>query len=300
MGKRRVRPAPTADSRAVLLAGTAPLVYRVTRTAPHIPQLRGALEAVYLKYNRPELVHPDPLEFLYRYDDPADREIVGLVAACLAHGNVKGILRSVELALSLLGDRPGETVRRSTPRELRRLLAEFRHRFNTGLQLTEMLLGVRRLVWLHGSLAACFGQGLQAAHETVLPALTRLVGLIDPRKRCGHLLARPERGSACKRLHLYLRWMVRADAVDPGGWPAEWQARLVVPLDVHMYRIARQLGLTARKAADARTALEVTAGFRRLCPEDPVRYDFALTRLGIRDDTDPPDALSRWINREKP
>lgn len=106
-----------------------------------------------------------------------------------------------------------------------------------------------------------------------------------------YLLPDPAQGSACKRLHLYLRWMVRNDAVDPGCWRHVAPNVLVVPLDTHMHRIARALGLTRRKQADARAAAEITAAFRTIAPTDPVRYDFALTRLGIRRDT----ALSDFL-----
>jgi uncharacterized protein (TIGR02757 family) len=99
-----------------------------------------------------------------------------------------------------------------------------------------------------------------------------------------YLLPDPAAGSACKRLHLYLRWMVRRDAVDPGGWSRVRARQLVAPVDVHMHRLGRALGFTKRRQADARTALEITAALRRFAPHDPVRYDFALTRLGIRDD----------------
>ena len=95
------------------------------------------------------------------------------------------------------------------------------------------------------------------------------------------LLPSPESGSACKRLNLFLRWMVRSDAVDPGGWSGVSPAMLIVPLDTHMHRIAAKLGLTKRRAADFRAAREVTGAFRTIAPEDPVKYDFALTRLGI-------------------
>ncbi len=98
----------------------------------------------------------------------------------------------------------------------------------------------------------------------------------------GHLLPLPSRGSACKRLHLFMRWMVRNDDVDPGGWNMIPSSELIVPVDVHMHRIGIQLGFTSRKAADAKTAKEITEGFRVVSSDDPVKYDFALTREGIQ------------------
>lgn len=98
----------------------------------------------------------------------------------------------------------------------------------------------------------------------------------------GHLLSRPSRGSACKRLHLFMRWMVRHDEVDPGGWVMISPSELIVPVDVHMHRVGIKLGFTKRKAADAKTAEEITNGFKTVSSDDPVKYDFALTRFGIR------------------
>jgi uncharacterized protein (TIGR02757 family) len=252
-----------------------------------------ALEELYSRYNRREFVHPDPLEFLYRYDDPGDREVAGLVAATLAVGRVAMILKSVGRVLELLGPHPAAFLRDAREDDLRQSLAGFRHRFLAGENVAAMLWGVRRIRGRYGTLGAFFRAAMQPEDETVLPAISVLVREISSVGDCGRLLADPRDKSACKRLNLYLRWMVRRDAVDPGGWEGVRPAQLVVPIDVHMHRIARALGLTSRQQADCRTALEVTAAFREIAPEDPVRYDFALTRLGIRDDTDLPAFLAR-------
>ncbi|MBW2545477.1 MAG: TIGR02757 family protein, partial [Deltaproteobacteria bacterium] len=104
----------------------------------------------------------------------------------------------------------------------------------------------------------------------------------------------PAKGSACKRLNLFLRWMVRRDDVDPGGWDDIPPSKLVIPLDTHMHRICLAFGFTKRKQADMKTALEITDSFRAIVPDDPVRYDFALTRLGIRKDAAPASLLNKW------
>lgn len=243
------------------------------------------LGELYARYNRRAYVSPDPLQFLYAYDDPADREIVGLVASSLAFGRVPQILASVTRVLDRLPN-PAADVRRAGRAEWRRRLRGFRHRFVTGEDVSDLLYAAGRLLERHGSLEACFTNGHDPSDATVLPALTAFVGALRRESgRRSYLLPSPDDGSACKRLHLYLRWMVRRDDVDPGAWAVP-ASKLIVPLDTHMHRIARALGLTARRAADGRTALEVTAAFRAMTPEDPVRYDFALTRLGIRTDTD--------------
>ena len=140
----------------------------------------------------------------------------------------------------------------------------------------------------HGSLYSCFLKGVSKDDDTVFPGLVYFVRNLtaDGKQKTGHLVPDPQRGSACKRLNLFLRWMVRKDRVDPGGWEEVPASKLIIPLDTHMHRIGCIFGFTERKQADLRTAMEITEGFRDIRPEDPVRYDFALTRLGIRDDLD--------------
>lgn len=152
--------------------------------------------------------------------------------------------------------------------------------------MASFLKGIRKVLRSFGSLQACFLSGMSERDTTVLPALTLFVRELSASTgyNLDMFLPSPEKGSACKRLNLFLRWMVRSDAVDLGGWTGIEAARLIVPLDTHMHRIGRLLGLICRKQADMRSALEMTEHFRRLTPQDPVRYDFALTRLGIRDD----------------
>ena len=206
------------------------------------------------------------------------------MAAGLAYGRVTQILSSIGTALAPLGPSPGTFLVATDDRTLDRLFAGFRHRFTPGAEVSSLLVAVKRAVARHGSLERLFRVGLDPGDDTVLPALRGFVaGLraLAPRP-CPSLLSSPEDGSACKRLNLYLRWMIRRDAVDPGPWRGVPRAKLVVPLDTHLFRIGRALGLTGRRQADLRTALEITRGFAGIAPRDPVRYDFALTRLGIR------------------
>ena len=244
-----------------------------------------SLEELYQRYNRREFVHPDPLEVLYEYEEPRDREIAALVASSLAYGRVAQILKSVRLVLGRMGS-PRRFLMHSSQESLRLAFADFKHRFSTGEELCALLWGVRRVVELYGSLEGCFAAHLRPGHDTVIPALTAFVKELrgSGTGRRNSLLPCPEQGSACKRLHLFLRWMVRSDAVDLGGWDSVPTSKLIVPLDVHMGRMGRMLGLTQRRQTDTQAALEVTAAFRRIAPRDPVRYDFALTRFGIRKD----------------
>lgn len=248
-----------------------------------------ALEELYLTYNRQEFIHPDPLEFLLRYEDPLDREVVGLIASSLAYGRVGQILRSVTRVLDSMGKSPVEFILEISPKTCRETFCTFKHRFTTGDHIVDLLRGIRRILLEYGSLQACFLDGVRSSHATVLPALSRFVSVLrEAMEGRGHhfLVPSPDRGSACKRLNLFLRWMVRADEVDPGGWTGVQASQLIVPLDTHMHQIGLALGLTTRRQADMRTAMEMTDGFRMIFPSDPVRYDFALTRLGIQNGMD--------------
>lgn len=160
---------------------------------------------------------------------------------------------------------------------------DFRHRFTDGAALANLLVGVGVVLGEFGSLNECFLQGYSDEDETTLPALTAFREEISMRcpNECDFLLPDPRRKSACKRLNLFLRWMVRDDMVDPGTWYGVSASKLVIPLDTHMFGVGRSLGMTARQSAGLAAALEITGRFRAIVPEDPVRYDFALTRLGI-------------------
>jgi uncharacterized protein (TIGR02757 family) len=253
---------------------------------------------LYSKYNRAEFVHPDPLEFLRRYDDVRDREIVALVASSLAYGRVTQILRSVSRALVRM-EFPAKYLRESTEKSLRRDFRGFKHRFTTGDDLALMLLGAKRLSERYGSLQNAFRSGMEAGDETVLQALRSFASQLNSSVgiRRSSLVPAGSSGSACKRLNLFLRWMVRRDNVDPGGWSGVPASKLIVPLDVHMHRLSLALGLTNRRQANMPAALDATAAFRAIMPDDPVRYDFSLTRLGIREELEIGELLAASRNR---
>lgn len=246
--------------------------------------LLHTLNRLHRRYHRPAFIAPDPLEVVLRYRDPRDQEVAGLVSALLAYGGVQVIVRNATVVLDRLGPSPAEAVRRGNPAGWVRLFRVFRHRWTTGTEIAGLLRGMQILLKKHGSLNAAFLAASQKDDDTVLPALRTWASdlVAAGGAGCQTLVPDPAHGSACKRLFLYLRWMVRHDAVDPGAWSGIPASRLIVPLDVHMHRAALHLRLTRRRAADLRTALEVTAAFRRLCPEDPVRWDFALTRAAMR------------------
>ncbi|HBA86140.1 MAG TPA: TIGR02757 family protein [Verrucomicrobia bacterium] len=233
------------------------------------------LDELVLQYHRREWVNPDPISFLYAYPNPRDREIAGLVASTLAYGRVAQILRSVSAVLDRMDGSPSEFLRRHNARQLGLMFDGFKHRWTTRANLVALLVNARKLIQQHGSLESGFSERRIITRETLLTAMDRFGAGFEG------LIARPSDGSACKRFNLFLRWMVRCDAIDPGGWTGISPGALIVPVDTHMHRIALQLRLTRRKTADLKTALEITEAFGRLAPDDPVRYDFSLTRFGI-------------------
>ena len=247
------------------------------------------LDELFSLYHHRSFVHPDPLEFLYGYSHLQDREIVALIASSLAYGRVVQILRSTSYVLERMGGSPSSFLGHSTRRQLFLLFSDFKHRFTTGEELATMLWGVRHVLKEYGTLHNCFVSNLNEEDDNIFPTLSRFTRRLKKRMPAGKnsLLPTPEKGSACKRLNLFLRWMVREDEVDPGGWGQVPMAKLIIPLDTHMHKIGLMLHLTGRKQADIRTAIEITHAFRSIAPHDPVRYDFALTRLGIRGELEP-------------
>lgn len=237
----------------------------------------------------------DPISVVRRYPVDVDRELVALLAALLAFGNVKAILASIERALALLGARPSETIDALSAGELAEIFDGFVHRVYRGADVAILLHHARRLQLRHGSIGRALEQ-LGARSSALVPsalarralAVRTLVALGDAlrgpeasSRGLAHLVPDARLGSACKRLCLFMRWMARPDdGVDLGlsRFPTR---ELVIPLDTHIHRIAQGLGLTRRRDASLRTAIEITDALARFDAEDPVRYDFVLCHLGI-------------------
>ena len=247
---------------------------------------KGTLDLIYSKYNRRELVDPDPLVFLYNYKKPEDRELVGLVASSLAYGRVAQILKSVNIILKFLGPSPHQFIIDTPKKDIVAGIKGFKHRFTTDEEMSGFLIGIKESVSEYGTLQNLFYEFSSKQDENILPALSKFIQKI---KASGNikkssLLSDPQMGSACKRLNLFLRWMVRHDVVDPGGWDRISTEKLIIPLDTHMYHFGKCYGLTKRNAADMKTAIEITNGFKKFDSMDPTKYDFSITRFGIRSD----------------
>ena len=261
--------------------------------------LGEVLERLYRRYNRREYVSPDPLQFLYNYDDLLDREIVGLIASSLAYGNVKQIIRSVEDVLRRIGGEPRRYLVLAKGQEIRKDLHGFKHRFTDGSHMAEMLLAIKEVIMEYGSIYNGFLSLVKDEDPNILPALTRFVDLLDKKRRLLFLIPSPDDKSPCKRLNLFLRWMVRKDEVDPGGWCEISPSKLIYPVDTHMHKIALSLGITRRKNPSLGCAVEITRAFSKFSPHDPVKYDFVLTRFGIRGEQSIWSELKNWFVRHE-
>ena len=251
------------------------------------------LEALYRSFD-PSMIAPDPLEVVRRFERPEDQEIAGLVAASLAYGRAETITDAAGDALRRMGGAPWDFVMGFDPGRDGVRFDGFVYRWTRGRDLSTLAAVMGKALRRYGSLGALFAAGHHPSDTHTGPALAHfsdtLLGYTredHPGERHGkqtgirYLLPSPVSGSACKRMNLYVRWMVRREAPDLGLWPRIHPARLVMPIDTHVARISRRLGLTSRKQADWKMAEEVTRALRRFDPEDPVKYDFALCHWGM-------------------
>jgi uncharacterized protein (TIGR02757 family) len=254
--------------------------------------LKPVLDRLYAEFNYADSA-PDPIQIVRRFSKPDDREVVGFIAASLAFGRVASVLQSIERVLAVAGRDPAAYVKTFDPRREARAFRTIVHRWTGGPDLVALLWLMRQMMERSGSLELFFAAGDCADSADVGPAIdsfsTRALGL-DLRAAYGRVPRRPgvayffprsSAGSACKRMNLFLRWMVRRDALDLGVWNAVRPARLVVPLDTHVIRVGRCLGLTRYTSPGWRMASDITASLRRLDPDDPVKYDFSLCHIGM-------------------
>jgi uncharacterized protein (TIGR02757 family) len=261
--------------------------------------LKHHLDAFLANFPKEHHLASDPVQFVHLYDDPADREIVGLIASGLAYGNVKIVLRTVNNALAFLGTHPSRTLASFDPRKDARRLRGFYHRFNTSRDLAVFFWIIRRTLEEYGSLEAAFVSGLTDNSPDTEQAIKRFSEILlgfghqqfyprgELKRRVGvrFFFPSPADGSACKRMNLYLRWMVRPeDGIDCGVWTRVLPRQLVIPLDTHIARISGYIGLTHMQTPGWRMAVDITRNLRKLHSDDPLRYDFALCHLGIAGD----------------
>ena len=258
--------------------------------------MKAVLDRLYADFNYADSAI-DPIQIVRRFERDDDREIAGFIAGALAFGRVTSILQSIERVLAVTGSAPAAYVRQFDPRRDGPAFADIVHRWTRGPDLVALLWLLRQMLDRAGSVEGFFLEGDDPSAPDVEGAVERFsdraLGLDlktaygrVPRPSAnqpgvGYFFPRPSKGSGCKRLNLFLRWMVRRDALDLGVWRGVSPSRLIIPLDTHVIRVGRCLRLTAYTSPGWRMASDITASLRRLDPDDPVKYDYALCHLGM-------------------
>ena len=268
-----------------------PIVKLTTRTDQR-NILGPALERLYDGFNYPDSA-TDPIQIVRRFTRSDDREVVGFCASALAFGRVASVLQSIERVLMVMGNRPADYVRAFDPSRDAAGFRDIVHRWIGGRDLVALAWVMKQMIDRSGSIEGFFVEGLAPDAPDVGPALdsfstralaldlTRVYGRVPKDAGVRYFFPRPSAGSACKRLNLFLRWMVRRDAHDLGVWTRVPPSALVVPLDTHVIRVGQCLRLTRRISPGWPMATDITAALRRLNPVDPVKYDFAICHLGM-------------------
>jgi uncharacterized protein (TIGR02757 family) len=257
-----------------------------------IERLTPELDRLYSGFNHPDSA-TDPIHIVRRFERDDDREIVGFIAAALAFGRVSSVLQSIQRVLAVMGPAPAAYVRRFDARRHGPAFAGIVHRWTREADIVAMLWLLRQMIDRAGSVEGFFLEGYDAAADDIAEALdsfsTRAMALdlkaaygrVPKRPGVCYFFPRPSGGSGCKRLNLFLRWMVRRDALDLGVWKRVSPAKLIVPLDTHVIRVGRCLRLTRYTSPGWRMARDITTSLRKLDPIDPVKYDFSICHLGM-------------------
>lgn len=255
-------------------------------------KLKAVLEAAYADHHSERSLAKDPISLVHAFGDPRDQEVAGFLCALIAYGNVATILKSAKAVLAPLGPSPYRTLLNySNPFSL----PAFKHRFTIGVDFEIVFHWIHCVLAEHGTLENFFvgNQPPSAPMRELLSSfVSRFTAQSVPpylqaaraarQRQLKYLLPDPARGSACKRLNMYLRWMVRpSDGIDLGLWKSLSPASLILPLDTHVLQTIGQLGWTTSGQASWKLAEMATSRLKELCPEDPIRYDFSLCHLSM-------------------
>ena len=247
-------------------------------------ELRDLLEHLHDKYNRPEFIEPDPISIPHSFSDRHDREVAGFMAATIAWGNRKAIVKSAARMMQYMDYSPADFVRNASASELAHLQSYVHRTFN-GQDFTDFVLAIRGITERWGGIGEFFEQNYVATQSIpqVLSLFRKEFFSIEHNPHCEKHLSSIDKGAACKRLNMYLRWFVRRDdrGVDFGLWKKIPMSALYLPLDVHTGNMGRALGLLTRKQSDWKATDEITCSLREFCSDDPVRYDYSLFGAGI-------------------
>lgn len=247
------------------------------------------LDKLYNKYNNSDYIHPDPYEFVLRYKNKHDQEVVGLIASSFAVGNVFQILKFLESIFKKMGESPYEYLLNVTTLNIEKDFKGFYYRYYKDYHITEFFINISRVLKEYGSIENWVIFNLDDESDTYFPLFKRLSADFN---LSSALIPKSSGNSAFKRLALFFRWMVRDDGLDLGLWKTLTPSKLIIPLDIHMLSISKILGFTNSSSNSMSNALKITGEFRKLSPEDPVRWDFSLSRLGIHPDLNYEELIS--------
>jgi uncharacterized protein (TIGR02757 family) len=242
-------------------------------------ELKDFLDEKVELYNHPNFIESDPIQIPHQYSLKQDIEISGFLAATIAWGNRKMIINNAKRMMDVMGNAPYDFVMSYTDKDAYRI-ENFVHRTFNSSDFNDFLLGLKSIYTHYGSMEHVFNrhQNLQESiHE-----FKKIFFQPEAHPRAYKHISDPEKGSAAKRINMFLRWMVRSDAkVDFGIWESISSAQLSCPLDVHSGNVARKLGLLSRTQNDSKALAELDKNLRRMDVQDPVKYDFALFGLGV-------------------
>jgi len=246
-------------------------------------ELKEFLDEKVELYNRPTFIEHDPVSIPHLYTDKGDIEIAGFLAATIAWGNRKMILRNANRMMELLDDSPYDFIMNSDEQDMKSIEG-FVHRTFNSLDLIYFLKAIKYIYRTKGGLERIFTE--HQTRDSLQPAIHELNAFffeLPHSHRTERHLSDPFKGSASKKINMFLRWMVRDDnkGVDFGIWKSISPSILSCPLDVHSGNVARKLGLLTRKQNDAKAVSELDNNLRKMDKVDPVKYDFALFGLGV-------------------
>lgn len=250
------------------------------------------LEEIFLKFHKPEFLKLDPLEWVHRYSNPLDQQVAAVLIALMSHGAVEQIRKFSQDLLNRLENEVGNLrhVLTTDPARLAQALKGFYYRFNKAEDFLNLIIALQKVTEKNGSLkdwvqnTAAGLSNLEISDLGVLGAtLSQMQKEVIEKNHIPFLWSDPKNGSACKRLCMLFRWMVRKDALDFGHWsgPSLNASHLVIPLDVHLWRWAVESGWTKRSAPSWRAAREISGQFSLMDPLDPIKFDFAICRSGM-------------------
>lgn len=251
--------------------------------------IRQRLNYHYKKFDSSQ-IYPDPLIFPHRFKLESDIEISAFISSIFAYGNVTQIINSLEKIHSFVGENPTQFFEKFNPNKHKRFFSDFKHRFYTGEDVRILFIIIKYILRNYESIKHLFLLYHFDEEKTIKNSLSSFsknlteisLRVAEESNGVKFMFPDPYNGSACKRMNLFLRWMVREDELDFGLWKAIRKNELIIPVDTHIARISRELGLTKRKNVSWQMAEEITENLKRFDSDDPVKYDFAICHIGIR------------------